>query len=327
MKSKIFIIAEAGVNHNGDIKKALKLVKIAKMAGADAIKFQLFNTTEQISPIAVNAHYQRKGTKKSNMLEMAKDYEFDWSNHYRIKKYCKKLKINYMSSCCDKNAINFLVNKLKSKIIKISSGEITNYNLIRHASKKKALIILSTGMATLDEIEGAVKLIRNKKRLVLLHCISNYPAKSIDQNLSTIVTLKKKFNCEIGFSDHTQEVEPAIMSVALGVKYIEKHFTINKKLPGPDHIMSLNPKELKNFIKKIRLAEIIMGASKKNKISYKENLIKKVARRGVISIKKINKGDKLTLLNVAIKRPLKGIDAKYFQKILDINTPIKWNMI
>tara|TARA_Y100000816_G_C26082836_1_gene570985 strand:+ start:703 stop:1746 length:1044 start_codon:yes stop_codon:yes gene_type:complete len=334
-KNKVFIIAEAGVNHNGDLKKALRLAKIAKEAGADAVKFQLFDVNEQISPIAQNANYQRQGTNKTNMLDMAKDYEFAWNNHIKIKNYCRKLNIEYLSSCCDKKAIDFLINKLKSNIIKISSGEITNYDLIRHANKKNKLIILSTGMATFEEIKQATKFIKNKKKLVLLHCVSNYPAKSTDQNMSIIHNLKKKFKCKIGFSDHTLDIEPAIMSVALGAKYIEKHFTINKSFPGPDHSMSLNPKELKRFIEKIRLAETIMGNPEKNKISYKENLIKKVARRGVISKKNILKGERLTLSNTAIKRPLKGIDAKFFSKILGkkinkkikINTPIRWEML
>ena len=334
-KNKVFIIAEAGVNHNGDLKKALRLVKIAKEAGADAVKFQLFDAKEQISPIALNANYQRQGTNKTNMLDMAKDYEFVWNKHIKIKKYCRKLRIEYLSSCCDKKAIDFLIHKLKSNIIKISSGEITNYDLIKKKKKKNKLIILSTGMATFEEIKQATKFIKNKKKLVLLHCVSNYPAKSTDQNMSIMNNLKKKFKCKIGFSDHTIDIEPAIMSVALGAKYIEKHFTINKSLPGPDHSMSLNPKELKRFIEKIRLAEFIMGNPEKNKISYKENLIKKVARRGVISKKDILKGERLTLSNTAIKRPLKGIDAKFFSEILGkkvnkkikINTPIRWEML
>ena len=334
-KKKVYIIAEAGVNHNGNLKKALQLVKIAKEAGADAVKFQLFNAKEQISPIALNAKYQRKGTKKTNMLDMAKDYEFDWDNHIEISNYCKKLKIDYLSSCCDKKAIDFLIFTLKSKIIKISSGEITNYDLIKHANKQKAIVIISTGMATMDEIKEATNLIKNKKKLVLLHCVSNYPAKSIDQNLLIMNTLKIKFNCEIGFSDHTLEYEPAMISVALGAGYIEKHFTIDKTLVGPDHSMSLNPSELKKFVKKIRFTELVMGKPNKNKISYKENLIKKVARRGVISTYNINKGNKLNLKNIAIKRPLKGIDAKFLKEILGkkankdikINTPITWNML
>ncbi len=333
--SKVFIIAEAGVNHNGEIKKALELVKIAKKAGADAVKFQLFNIDEQVSILAKNASYQIKGSKKENMIEMAKDYEFSWKNHIQIKKLCDKLKIEYLASCCDIDAINFLVNRIKAKKIKISSGEITNFKLIKHADTKKNPIILSTGMATLREIKQAVKYIKNKKKLILLHCVSNYPTDISNVNLLIINTLRNTFGCKIGFSDHTVGNEAAFLSVALGAKYIEKHFTINKNLKGPDHAMSLNPTELKRFIKKVRLAEKILGRDDKNSISTKEKYIKKIARRGIISISSIKKNQKLSIKNISIKRPLKGIDAKFIDRVIDrrakkdipINTPITWKLV
>ena len=335
-KNKVFIIAEAGVNHNGDINKAIKLVDIAKKAGADAVKFQLFDINEQISPIAKNAKYQLNATGEKNMAKMAQDYFLPWEEHIKIKKYCTKVGIEYLSSCCDKKAENFLVHKLKCNLIKISSGEITNHLLLKHIAKKNKKIILSTGMSDLKEIKKAVYLFKDKSKLSLLHCISNYPAKDEVQNLNIINLLKKKFNLPIGFSDHTKGNISAIIAVTLGSQIIEKHFTINKNLKGPDHSMSLNPKELRDYVNKIRQTEEILGEKREEKIISKEELImRKIARRGIISIKDIEKGEKLTNKNIAIKRPMVGIDASKFEKVLNKtsktkikkNTPIYETMI
>ena len=335
-KNKVFIIAEAGVNHNGDINKAIKLVDIAKKAGADAVKFQLFDINEQISPIAKNAKYQLNATGEKNMAKMAQNYFLPWEEHIKIKKYCTKVGIEYLSSCCDKKAVNFLVNDLKCNLIKISSGEITNLLLLKHIAKKNKKIILSTGMSDLKEIKKAVYLFKNKSKLSLLHCISNYPAKDEVQNLNIINLLKKKFNLPIGFSDHTKGNISAIIAVTLGSQIIEKHFTINKNLKGPDHSMSLNPQELRDYVNKIRQTEEILGEKREEKIISKEELImRKIARRGIISIKDIKKGEKLTNKNIAIKRPMVGIDASKFEKVLNKtsktkikkNTPIYETMI
>lgn len=335
-KNKVFIIAEAGVNHNGDINKAIKLVDIAKKAGADAVKFQLFDINEQISPIAKNAKYQLNATGEKNMAKMAQDYFLPWEEHIKIKKYCTKVGIEYLSSCCDKKAVNFLVHELKCNLIKISSGEITNHLLLKHIAKKNKKIILSTGMSDLKEIKKAVYLFKDKSKLSLLHCISNYPAKDEVQNLNIINLLKKKFNLPIGFSDHTKGNISAIIAVTLGSQIIEKHFTINKNLKGPDHSMSLNPQELRDYVNKIRQTEEILGKKREEKIISKEELImRKIARRGIISIKDIKKGEKLTNKNIAIKRPMVGIDASKFEKVLNKtsktkikkNTPIYETMI
>ena len=335
-KNKVFIIAEAGVNHNGDINKAIKLVDIAKKAGADAVKFQLFDINEQISPIAKNAKYQLNATGEKNMAKMAQNYFLPWEEHIKIKKYCTKVGIEYLSSCCDKKAVNFLVHELKCNLIKISSGEITNHLLLKHIAKKNKKIILSTGMSDLKEIKKAVYLFKNKSKLSLLHCISNYPAKDEVQNLNIINLLKKKFNLPIGFSDHTKGNISAIIAVTLGSQIIEKHFTINKNLKGPDHSMSLNPKELTDYVNKIRQTNAILGEKRNEKIISKEELImRKIARRGIISIKDIKKGEKLTNKNIAIKRPMVGIDASKFEKVLNKtsktkikkNTPIYETMI
>ena len=334
IKQKTFIIAEAGVNHNGSLKKALELVKIAKNCGADAVKFQLYNIEEQISTLAKNAQYQKEGSKENNMFKMAKTYELPWESHYKIKKYCDKINIKYLSSCFDLKAVDFLTEKLKCNIIKIGSGEITNLKLLKHCAKKNVRVILSTGMANIEEIKKATKII--KKNLTLLHCISSYPANENIQNLNTINLLKKKFKVPVGFSDHTSGYEAAIIAVALNSQIIEKHFTSDKNLKGPDHKMSLNPEELNLYISKIRQAEKILGIlSNKKKISKEEIMMMKIARRSVISIRSIKAGERLTVDNISIKRPLIGIDASKFENVLNkkilisvkANTPITWEMI
>ena len=261
MKNKVFIIAEAGVNHNGSIKKAFELVKIAKDSGADAVKFQLFDKFEQISKKAPTAPYQNQTTKKKNMLEMAKDYDLSWESHIEISEFCKKTKIEYMASVFDKNSVDFYLKKIKAKTIKIASSEIDNFRLLNYINLNAKNVIISTGMANIKEIDKAVKLLRNIKNLSILQCTSCYPTSYNDVNLSFIDVLKKKYKKKVGFSDHTLDDISAIVAVGFGVNIIEKHFTINNNLKGPDHSMSLNPKNLKSYIKKIRIAECVIGSN------------------------------------------------------------------
>jgi len=333
---KIFIIAEAGVNHNGDIKKALKLVDIAKNSGADAIKFQLYRIEEKISNIAFIHKYQKKNVGNQTMKSMARKYDLDWEKHKIIKSYCVKKKIKYMSSITDTKSCDFLINNLKTKIFKISSGEITNLRFLKYCAKKNVPIILSTGMSNEKEIFNAVKIIKknSRARLYLLHCISLYPTQVNLLNLRYIDILRRKFKCEVGFSDHTTGYMASCIAVARGAKIIEKHFTLDKKLPGPDHSMSLSPIELNKFVKKIRETEQILGKNIKT-ISKDEKEMIKVARRGVISIKDIKKGNKFTNKNISIMRPCIGIGADQIHKVfgkkskknIKINTPIVYKMI
>ena len=333
---KTFIIAEAGVNHNGSLKKAIKLVDIAKKSGADAVKFQLYKIEEKISRIAFIHKYQKKHVGNQSMKEMAKKYDLDWEKHKIIKNYCKKKKIKYMSSVTDKKSVDFLFHELNTKIFKISSGEITNLELLKYCAKKKAPIILSTGMSDEKEIANAVSSIKkiSKKKLYLLHCVSLYPTPIEILNLNYINTLKKKFRCEVGFSDHSEGYLASCVAVALGATIIEKHFTINKKLPGPDHAMSLTPNELKLFVRKIRDTEKILGENIK-KISSAEKDMIKVARRGIITIKPIKKGDYFTRENISIMRPCLGLGANQINNILGKktskhirdSTPISYSMI
>ncbi len=333
---KTFIIAEAGVNHNGDIRKALKLVDVAKKAGADAIKFQLYRIEEKISKIAFIHKYQKKNVGNKSMKQMAQRYDLPWEKHHIIKNYCIKKKIKYMSSITDIKSCDFLFKNLNTKIFKISSGEITNLDFLEYCAKKKVPIILSTGMSNEKEILQAVKIIKkiSKKNLYLLHCISLYPAPYNYLHLKYIKRLKRKFKCEVGFSDHSEGYMASCIAVAMGAKIIEKHFTIDKKLPGPDHAMSLDPSELKDFVKKIRETEKMIGMENK-KITSDEKEMIKVARRGVISIKSIKKGDYFTSKNIAIMRPCIGIGADKIKKVIrkksskniKENTPITFSMI
>ncbi len=290
-----FIIAEAGVNHNGELEKAIELIDIAYSAGADAVKFQLFNVEEQVSKSAENAPYQRKGSGKQSMSDMAKSYDLPWEKHKILFDHCNNLGIVYMSSCFDSRAVDFLIHDLGGECIKISSGELTNYPLLRYVAQTGKTIILSTGMSTIDDVRDAVNIIKEngESNLVLLHCVSNYPASEVDVNLKAINTLKEEFNTTVGYSDHTKGNNAAIIALALGAKVIEKHFTINKSLPGPDHSMSLNPKELEDFVKTIRSTEIMLGDGVK-KPTKSEEKMKIYARRSVVSLKNIIAGEELS---------------------------------
>jgi N,N'-diacetyllegionaminate synthase len=312
-----FIIAEAGVNHNGEIEKGLELVKIAKDCGANAVKFQLFNAHEQISKHALNAPYQRKGSGKKTMLEMADSYDFAWENHKALADYANELGIIYMSSCFDTKAVDFFINQLGGDCIKTGSGEITNYPLLKHISSTGLPIILSTGMCDLDDVEAAVNYIKSngKSTICLLHCVSSYPAAADEINIRSISTLKEKFELIVGYSDHTLDNTAAIAAIALGAKVIEKHFTIDNELSGPDHAMSLNPSGLANYISQIRTSESLMGDGIKRP-SLKEIEMQKYSRRGIVSAERIEKGTVLTIKNTSLKRPAIGIDARDLDKIV-----------
>mgnify|MGYP006084783559 FL=1 len=332
VKNKIFIIAEAGVNHNGSIKKAFELIKVAKKAGADGVKFQIFDKYEQISNIAETAPYQNKATNKKKMLDMAKNYDFEWKNHIKLKKFCNKINIEYLASVFDKKSVDFYLKTLKAKTIKIASSEIDNLRLLKYINNNCNSVILSTGMSSITEIQKAIKILSNVKYLSLLQCTSLYPTKIEDVNLNVLKTFKDKFKLPIGFSDHTTGNISAIISVGLGASIIEKHFTLNKKLPGPDHKMSLNSNELTSYISEIREAEKSLGSE--NKIANKEEkLMIKYARRGLFAARNIKKDKIITHEDICYKRPaiytsisdekkLLGRKAKLFIKE---GSPIKKN--
>tara|TARA_B100000989_G_scaffold286624_1_gene255445 strand:- start:1447 stop:2451 length:1005 start_codon:yes stop_codon:yes gene_type:complete len=317
-KKKTFIIAEAGVNHNGSLKIAKKLVNAAKKCGADYIKFQTFNPKLITTSQSNIAPYQKKirlgETKQIRMLQKLSLSNDDFSKLYL---HCKKKKIKFLSSPFDLESIKFLKDKTKMDYYKIPSGEITNYPYLKYLGKLNKKILLSTGMAELSEINFAIKLLvkngTKKNNITILHCISDYPTKIENVNLNFIYTLKK-ISKNVGFSDHTLGTQSAVLAVALKANIIEKHFTLNKKMKGPDHSMSLNVNEFKNFVKNIKDTELILGKDKKI-LTKGEKILKKFARKSLIAKTNIKKNEKFSELNLTTKRPGNG------------KSPILWNSI
>ena len=310
-----FIIAEAGVNHNGTLELAKKLVDVAKEAGADAVKFQTFKAENVVIKKAEKAEYQ-KTTKEESQYELIKKLELSEYDFMELADYAKKTGIIFLSSPFDKGSVD-LLDKMNVPAFKIASGEITNFTLLKHIAKKEKPIILSTGMATLGEIEEALKIIRTEavENIVLLQCVSNYPAKIEDVNLRAMETLKYAFNLPMGFSDHTLGITASIAAVALGACVIEKHFTLDKNLPGPDHKASLEPNELKELVKAIRDVEKSLGDGLKRPTKTEEE-IKRVARRSIVAKVDIQKGTIITEDMLDLKRPGTGIVPKYMEMII-----------
>ncbi len=310
---KTFIIAEAGVNHNGDIDTALRLVDMAKKAGADAIKFQTFKSERLVAFSTPKAKYQKANTgSNESQLEMLKRLELTNDNFKRLFSYCRKKGIFFMSTPFDEKSADML-DRLGMNIFKIPSGEITNKPLIQHIATKNKPVILSTGMSYLNEVEKAVRWIYDiwnksgfNQQLTLLHCVSNYPAHAEDVNLYAMNTLKTAFDLSVGYSDHTLGIEIPIAAVAIGAKVIEKHFTLDRNMKGPDHKASLEPDELKAMVKAIRNVEKAMGDGIKRP-TEKEDETRIIARRSLVAKRDIKKGDVIRSGDIIIKRPGSGI--------------------
>ena len=314
ISKKVFIIAEAGVNHNGDVKLAYKLVDFAKEAEVDAIKFQTFKTEKVISKYAAMASYQKKnlGTNESQ-YEMVKKLEISYKEFKKLKDYCDEIKIMFLSTPDEEYSLNFLVDELNISFVKIGSGEVTNLPYLRKIAAKNKPIIMSTGMANLGEVEEAINTIREvnfKVQISLLHCTTNYPTPYEEVNLKAMQTLAAAFKLPVGYSDHTLGIEVPIAAVAMGAKIIEKHFTLDNKLPGPDHKASLEPDELKEMVKAIRNIEKALGDGIK-KPNKSEIEIMKVARRSLIATRDIKAGEAIKESDIAIKRPGTGILPKF----------------
>ena len=300
--TKVFIIGEAGINHNGKVHKAKKLINIAKKAGVDAIKFQLFNSD-----------YFVNKSKLPKYHKIFKKLEFSEKQWKKILNHAKKRKLKLFFSVFDIPSLE-TVQKFKLKLVKIPSGEINNHLLLREINKRKLDVILSTGMATVKEISSSLKILKNCKKKIL-HCVSEYPAKIDKLNLNFIKKLKKSFNLETGFSDHTIGFLESCVAVAVGATIIEKHFTYDKNQKFGDHKMSLNPIELINFVEKIRNTEIILGNSKK--IVFKEEInLSKIARKGVYLKSDIKKGKILNLKDIIFLRPQNSKSLFYYKKII-----------
>lgn len=312
-----FIVAEAGVNHNGDISLAKKLVDAAKKAKADAVKFQAFKAEKIASKYAEKARYQEKGTAETkSQLAMLKRLELRDKDFRELYNYTEKKNIVFLSSVFEKESVD-LLDDLGIPAFKVASGEITNFPLLKYVAKKKKPIILSTGMSTLDEIEDAVKVIRENgtKDIVLLHCVTSYPARKEETNLRVIGTLRERFMLPVGFSDHTLGITVPIAAATLGVVLIEKHFTLDRSLPGPDHKASLEPNELKEMTNAIRDVEKALGDGVK-KLTKKEKEIRKNVRRSIVARVRIPKGTVITESMLDVKRPGTGIEPKRLDEVI-----------
>ncbi len=317
-RKKTIIIAEAGVNHNGKISYAKKLIEIAATSGADYVKFQTFKTDNLIIKKAPKANYQKKINNKETQYDMLKKLELSEKDHHVLIKECKRNKIKFMSSPFDIDSIS-LLGKLKLKVVKIPSSELTNLPYLKKICKYNWDVILSTGMSDLNEVKKTIKFMTkngfDKKKITLLHCNSEYPTPYNDVNLLSIQYLKKQIKTKIGYSDHSLGIEVPIAAVALGAEVIEKHFTISKKMMGPDHKASIESKELNLMIKSIRNIEKALG--NKNKIITKSaNQNIKTHTKSIVAIKNIAKGDIFSSINTSTKRPGTGISSIKFFDIL-----------
>jgi len=314
---KTLIIAEVGVNHNGDIEIAKRMVEEAKKCGADIVKFQTSRVELLVSKNAEKANYQKLSTgSEETQYEMIKKLALSFVEFEKLNEYCKENNIIFLSTPFDLESIDLLHN-LGQEIFKIPSGEITNLPYLRKIGELNKKVVLSTGMATLGEIEVAIDILRESGaiELTVLHCNTEYPTPMNDVNLNAMNTIKDAFKVDVGYSDHTLGIEVPIAAVALGAKIIEKHFTLDKSMEGPDHRASLNPKELKAMVSAIRNIENALGDGVK-KPSNSEKKNKDIARKSIVAQKEIQKGEILSQDNLAIKRPGDGISPMRWDEII-----------
>ena len=313
----VLVIAEAGVNHNGDIEIAKTLIDVAADAKADIVKFQTFNADQQVTKSASKAEYQKITTNvNESQHSMLRNLELSIEMHSELINHCKKRNIEFISTAFDIQSVN-LLQSLGQRLFKIPSGEITNLPYLEHIGKIGKPIILSTGMSTLNEIKTALEILQkagtSKSLITVLHCTTSYPVPISDVNLLAMKTIKDEFEVEVGYSDHTLGIEIPIAAVALGASVIEKHFTLDRNLPGPDHQASLEPSELEEMIRTIRNVEQAMGDGIK-KVMPSEAENRDIVRKSMVAIKEIKKGDIFTIENLSTKRPGNGM------------SPMNWNL-
>ena len=310
---KVYIIAEAGVNHNGNFNLAKKLIFEAKKSGADAIKFQSFNTDKLAIKKTPLAKYQKKKLSRiSTHYQMLKKLELKEIEFKKLNKISKKLKIDFISTPFDVNSARFL-NSLNVKYFKTASPDLSDYYLHKYLSSINKKVIISTGMSNISEIKKCIKFYK-KKNIILMHCVSSYPAPDKNLNLKCL-SLLKKYSSQIGYSDHSLNNTAAIVAISLGAMVIEKHFTLNNKMKGPDHFFSLNPKKFKEFVNQIRVAEKMLGVKKKE-CQIIEKDVKKISVKTVVASKNFKKGEKINHNNICLKRPNLGISGFDIEKII-----------
>jgi N,N'-diacetyllegionaminate synthase len=314
----VFIIAEAGVNHNGSVDLAKKLIDVASISGADAVKFQTFKAENLVSKNAQKSDYQKKTTSIfESQFDMLKKLELDMEIHKELITYCKEKDIMFLSTPFDHESID-LLSGLKMEIFKIPSGEITNLPYLRHIGSLGKRVILSTGMSNIGEVGEALNILTDagtaKENITVLHANTMYPTPMKDVNLNAMLTMQKEFGVTIGYSDHTLGIEVDIAAVAMGASVIEKHFTLDKTMEGPDHKASLEPKELKAMVDAIRNIENALGSCEKRASPSESDNIN-IVRKSIIASQMIKKGDLLTNKNITTKRPGSGIN------------PMKWDSV
>ena len=319
MSKHVLIIAEAGVNHNGSLELAKHLIDKAVEAGVDVIKFQTFKSEKLVSKTARQAEYQQRniGKKDEGQLAMLKKLELSQADHEELISYCNERGIRFFSTAFDMDSIDYL-HSLDMGLWKIPSGEITNYPYLRKIAQYKEPVILSTGMCELSDIEAAMNVLLDfgvqKEQITILHCNTEYPTPFADVNLKAMLEIGEKFGVQIGYSDHTKGIEVPIAAVALGAIVIEKHFTLDKNMEGPDHKASLEPDELKAMVSAIRNIEQALGSGHKT-ISESERKNIEIARKSIVAARPIEAGEMLTEENLTVKRPGNGI------------SPMRWNEV
>jgi len=337
---KTIIIAEAGINHNGSLVLAKQLIDIAKDAGADFIKFQTFKTELNISKTAEKATYQKNNSqnKEETQFEMAKKLELSFDNFKELKEYCDNKEICFLSTGFDFLSIDFL-DELGQPFFKIPSGEITNKPFLEHIARKGKPVIMSTGMANINEISDALDVLTheglNLEQITALHCNTEYPTPLKDVNLKAMKTIEKRFGVKVGYSDHTLGIEVPVAAVALGAKVIEKHFTINRNLSGPDHRASLEPQELKAMVSAIRNIELALSGDGAKRVSISELPNQIIARRSIHLSKNVKCGEIITKEHIIMKRPGDGISPMYIDQIigkktnceLKEDTKLSWDLL
>lgn len=330
----VYIIAEAGVNHNGNIHTALQMIDAAKACGCDCVKFQTFKTEALVTKTAKKAAYQVENTRnQDSQYNMLKNLELSYDDFAILKEHCDKVEIDFMSTPFDRESVDML-ERLGVQAYKLSSGDITNKPLLEYVADKHKPVILSTGMCTMEEVKDAVEWIEAKKnhQITLLHCTSNYPTPYDEVNMKAMLTLKDSFPYAIGYSDHTKGIIMPIMSVAMGATVLEKHFTLDKQMDGPDHKASLDVQELEDMVAAVRNVEAAKGDGIKQPTAS-EMSTREVARKSVVVNKTLKKGIILEEEDLSVKRPGTGVAPKYIQEFtgkvllrdIEEDTLINWD--
>lgn len=318
MSSHVVIVAEAGVNHNGSLTVAKQLVDAAVAAGADIVKFQTFKADKLVTSNAKTAEYQQRNAGESSQLEMLRKLELTPDDHYSLVRYCGEKRIRFWSTAFDLDSVEYL-HSLNLGLWKIPSGEITNYPYLKKIAQYREPVIMSTGMCEMSDIDAAVNVFLKyglaKEQIIIMHCNTEYPTPMADVNLRAMLQIGKALGVKVGYSDHTQGIEIPIAAVAMGAEVIEKHLTLDKSLPGPDQLASLNPDEFKMMVTSIRNIEQALGDGQK-KISPSESKNVSVARKSIVAASPIEKGDAFTENNLTVKRPGTGLSPMLWEQVI-----------